>query len=355
MKKDTVYRRKNRKKSSEVEALNYAQQIAFAPFTFQVVGTMLDFGILKLLNEKSLSEAEIIEICNNDEYCARILLQAANYAHIIEQDENNLYYLTKAGKCFLQDEMTVKNFNFMRDVCYLGANELTQSLRTSSPVGLKKFFVDDKTIYPHVPNLPDNVKKSWYEFDHFYSDGSFDDVLKIIFSNKTSTIFDIGANTGKFELACLKFNQNCELKMIDLPVNKKIALNNTNSKRVEFISFDVLSDKDFPKMHDTVFMSQFLDCFSKEQAIKILSGIKKSAQKNTRVYILEPIIDNQMFECASFSLAHISLYFTCMANGNSKMFTQNELLKIIELAGLNLVQIHNNVGKHCYTLLECCV
>ena len=46
------YRRSNKKKYSKVEALNNAQKIAFAPFTFQAVAAMLDFGILKFLFEK---------------------------------------------------------------------------------------------------------------------------------------------------------------------------------------------------------------------------------------------------------------------------------------------------------------
>ena len=48
------------------------------------------------------------------------------------------------------------------------------------------------------------MKKSWFEFDHFYSDRCFEEVLKIIFENKINQIFDIGGNTGKFELACLE-------------------------------------------------------------------------------------------------------------------------------------------------------
>ena len=40
------YRRKHNKKGSKVEALSNAQKIAFAPFTFQAVASMLDFGIL---------------------------------------------------------------------------------------------------------------------------------------------------------------------------------------------------------------------------------------------------------------------------------------------------------------------
>lgn len=353
MKERLNYRRRNRKKSVQIEALGNAQKIVFAPFVFQVIGTMKDLGLLEILDNRFLNVSQIIQECKISEYGANVLLQSAYYSGVILKTENDEYSLSDMGKCFLYDEMTIKNFNFIKDVCYLGASELTNSLKTSEPKGLQKFFVDDKTIYPHVPNLEENVKKSWYEFDHFYSDDCFDEILKIIFQNQTDTIFDIGGNTGKFEKACLNYNKSCRLNIVDLPVNKEIALKNINSPGVNFIALDVLSEEEFPKMYDTIFMSQFLDCFSKNQAISILKKIKNSSEKGTKIFILEPIIDNQIFEEESYSLAQISLYFTCMANGNSKMYTQKEILDIIESAELQLTNIYKNIGKHCYTMLEC--
>ena len=73
---------------------------------------------------------------------------------------------------------------------------------------------------------------------------------------------------------------------------------------------------------------------------------------DTRIYILEPFTDRQIFDGAAYSLAHISLYFTCMANGKSKMYTEKRMLELVEKAGLKLHEKHENVGVHDYTLLE---
>ena len=347
-----TYRRSNKKKYSKVEALNNAQKLAFAPFTFQAVASMLDLGIFKLLYQSSSSIDEIIRECVISKYAALTLLQVAYYAELVEKDEEK-FSLTPLGECFLTDEMTINNFNFMRDVCYLGADELTNSFMDGQPRGLQKYFVDAPTIYPHVPNLPLKAKKSWYAFDHYYSDDCFDDVLKIIFAHNPQEIFDIGGNTGKFEKACLNFDKDCRVNIIDLPVNKEIAENNVNSSRLKFYGVDILSDAELPKLHGAVFMSQFLDCFSEQQVIDILTKVKNSSSLNTRIYILEPIIDNQEFRGAAFAISHISLYFTCMANGNSKMYTESELISMVERAGLEIENKYTNIGIHCYTLLEC--
>ena len=100
-------------------------------------------------------------------------------------------------------------------------------------------------------------------------------------------------------------------------------------------------------------MSQFLDCFSAEQIVSILKRVKEAAEDNTKIYILEPFIDRQKYEGAKFSLVHTSLYFTCMANGCSKMYSLKDMDLFIKEAGLKISSVYDALGVHDYTLLEC--
>lgn len=78
-------------------------------------------------------------------------------------------------------------------------------------------------------------------------------------------------------------------------------------------------------------MSQFLDCFSEEEVISILTRVAQSIGKDSKVYIMETLWDRQRYETASYCLTQISLYFTAMANGNSKMFHSDDLIRCIEM------------------------
>ena len=140
--------------------------------------------------------------------------------------------------------------------------------------------------------------------------------------------------------------------MIDLPANIDYIKNDEELKKCKFFKADVLKDE-LPQMSGAVFMSQFLDCFSKEQIKKILEKIHTSSDDSIKVYILEPFIDRQKFEGAKYSLVHTSLYFTCMANGCSKMYSQKDMEKIINLSGFRINKVYEDVGAHDYTLLEC--
>ncbi|GBF22676.1 methyltransferase type 12 [Candidatus Gastranaerophilus sp. (ex Termes propinquus)] len=341
--------------ASKIEALNNAQKIAFAPFTFQIVATMLELGILEFLSKKAGTLDEVEEKLKLSNYTVRTIFDAALSIGLIEQTENAKYTTTSLADAFLYDEMTIVNFNFMKDVCYLGASALCESFLQSKPRGLQKFFTGSPTIYPVLAHLNKQVKDSWYAFDHFYSNDCFDEILKIIFKNfngNTAQVFDIGGNTGNFARRCLEFDKNCTVTMLDLPVNIEIAKQNISSPRCGFHSLDVLENK-YPKMSGAVLMSQFLDCFSHTQIVKILNAVAQASDDKTRIYILEPFIDNQHFEGANYALTHISLYFTTMANGVSKMYSEAEMLECIEESDLKMVKTHYDIGKHNYTLLEC--
>lgn len=347
------YRRLRKHVSPRIKALADAQKIAFAPLTFQAVSAALEFGILKFIDGKFVTVDEIMEACDISRYTAETLLEVCCAADIVRK-RNDKYSNTLVADALLNNEMTVKNFNFVKDVCYLGASELKNSFVEEKPLGLKRFIGDSETIYNIIHNLPDNIKKSWFEFDHLYSDRSFDEALEIIFREPVKKIFDIGGNTGKFEKACLSFSKECEVTMIDLPENIEAAKQNLSNVRLKFYGMDVISkDAEFPPISGAVFMSQFLDCFSEPQIISILTKIKNSMDNDTKVYILEPFTDIQQFEGASYSLVHISLYFTCMANGKSKMYSEKRMIDLIEKSGLKLAAKYEDIGIHDYTLLEC--
>jgi len=347
------YRRKNRKHST-IYALTKAQQIAFAPLTFQAIGTMLDLGILKKLDEKPCRPEDLMKELNLSEYVVNTLLEIAQTSNIAEQNIDGSFSSTQTGKAFLYDDMTKVNFNFVRDICYLGASELTKSFLDEKPEGLHKFFGNTPTIYPLVPELPQKARKSWYEFDHYYSDNCYDIIYKIIAAENPSKIFDTGANTGKFEKTCLKYNPQIDITMLDLKENEEIVSRDKELKTCKFYAIDVLDEtQKFPQISGAVFMSQFLDCFSKPQIISILTRVAKSSDDNTLIYILEPFTDNQLFEGARHSLVHTSLYFTCMANGKSKMYKQPEMEEMAEKSGLKIKNTYTGIGAHDYTLLEC--
>jgi hypothetical protein len=342
-----------------IDALQEAQKIAFAPFIFQTTVCLQKLGVFNLIFDKrdngGLTIPEISKILSVSEYGLGVLLEIAESYDIVTKDSDGKFELTKTGY-FLNYNKTVEvNLNFTNDVCYQGLFHLNDAIKNGKPEGLKELG-DWDTIYDGLSQLTPEVQKSWFEFDHHYSDGIFEEALKRVFKNQPKTLFDIGGNTGKFALQCLNYDDNVEVNIFDLPGQLKKALTNIKNegfeKRVVGHEINWLHDNpQIPKGADIIWMSQFLDCFSEDEIIKILKTCVASMDSETEVIIIETFTDRQKFDNAKFVLEATSLYFTVMANGNSKMYNSEVFKKLISKAGLNITE-DLAIGEF-HTMLVC--
>jgi len=345
------------KNISVIQAQYEAQKIAFSPFVFQASVALRDLKILSTImdaGKSGISFNALKEKLKLSDYAMRVLLEAGQASAIIYEEEEK-YHLTKVGYFLDNDEMTKVNMNFTRDVCYDGLSKLTESIEVEKPEGLS-CFGNWNTIYEGLTALPERAQQSWYDFDHFYSDLSYDVILPIVFSEKPKTLMDAGSNTGKFSLKCLVYDKNIRVTLLDHAIQLEKASANIKtagySDRAQLVSFDFLKSEEMPKGQDVIWMSQFLDCFSEEQVMSILCRAKRALNPNGKLFILETCWDRQKYEGASFSIIQTSLYFTALANGNSKMFGSDRLTKCIEESGFKVSEETNHVGG--YHTLFCC-
>ncbi len=342
-----------------IDALHEAHKLAFSPFVFETAYCLLELNILEVMhkNKGPMSIKDIAQSTKVSEYGVRVLLEMAESANIVEKTEEDIYKATKIGYFILRDEMTRVNLYFTHDVCYRGLFHLKESIQNGKPEGLKTLG-DWETIYQGLSILPEPIKTSWFDFDHFYSDNSFDDALKVIFKHNPKQIFDIGGNTGKWCVAATKYNKDIKMKMFDLPVQIKAAKENIGKMdeikdRIEFHEIDLLDNSsEIPAGADVYWMSQFLDCFSEAEIEQILLKIKKNMKEDARIFIMETFIDDQRFPAATHSLVATSLYFTAIANGNSKMYTSTAMKYIVDKAGFKTVDEHHLHGDSFHTILE---
>ncbi|MGN6478025.1 MAG: methyltransferase, partial [Flavipsychrobacter sp.] len=212
------------------------------------------------------------------------------------------------------------------------------------------------TIYQGLSILPEPAKTSWFNFDHYYSDNAFPAALPLVFAGNPRRVMDIGANTGKFTLACLEYNSEVEVGLVDLKVQLNVAAKNIEeagySNRVQYHERNVLDkNAELPEGYDVIWMSQFLDCFADEEIVSILEKCHRALPAHGSIFINETFWDKQRFEASAFSLQMTSLYFTTMANGNSQMYDSEVFVKLIDKAGFDVVKQTDNVGLS-HTILE---
>jgi hypothetical protein len=336
------------------EAQRLAEFIAFGPMVFQVSRLMVKFGILDLLRnaDDGLTRSEVVERTDLSDYAVGVLLDASlTIGTILVNPETERYTLSKAGWFLLTDAATRANLDFNHDVNYIGMFRLEEALREGRPAGLEHFG-PWPTIYEALSQLPPEVQKSWFGFDHFYSDHSFDEALQIVFGQyNTQSLLDVGGNTGRWALRCVAHDPKVRVTILDLPQQIDMMRAQTagqpGADRIDGIGINLLDrTAAFPSQGaDAIWMSQFLDCFSMEEITSILTRAAAVMDAHTRLFIMETLWDRQKYEPAAFCLTQTSVYFTAMANGNSKMYHTRDLELCIADAGLTVETIHDNLGQ----------
>ena len=338
------------------EAQRLAEFIAWGPVVFQASRLMVKFGILQMIldSKDGLTRAEIVKATGLSDYAVKCLLEASLcIGTLLVDPKTDKFTISKTGWFLLNDPATRVNIDFNHDVNYEGWFHLEEALKEGRPAGLEHFG-SWPTIYEGLSQLPPQVQKSWFGFDHFYSDSSFPEALKIIFDeHHVKSLYDVGGNTGKWALQCVGYNKEVKVTILDLPQQIGMMQENVKGKegaeRISGYGINLLDEKAlFPKREgglDAIWMSQFLDCFSMEEIVGILKRAKEAMTPETRIYIMETLWDRQRFEPAALCLTMTSLYFTALANGNSKMYNTEDMEACIREAGLEIETIHDHLGQ----------
>ncbi|MCK5775688.1 MAG: methyltransferase [Bacteroidales bacterium] len=345
-------------KLSALDAKFEAQKISFGPIAFQAVRTMRNLGILTMV-EKSLKEGilvdDIVEELKLSRYGVQILLDAGISVGVVLQ-KNDRFYLTKTGYFIQNDPLTVANLDFVHDVNYLGFYNLQESIKTGKPEGLKVFGEWD-TVYEGLSSLPEKVKESWFKFDHYYSDLVFPLVMPLIFADKPKKLLDIGGNTGKFSIKAAQYNKDVHITILDLEGQLNVAYQEIEkaglSDRIDGYKINLLDPNHaYPSGVDAIWMSQFLDCFSEKEISHLLSRAYDALIPGGILYINETYWDRQKYPASSYSLNMTSLYFTAIANGNSRMYHSDDMIHLVKTAGFKISEDIDDLGVS-HTLLKC--
>jgi hypothetical protein len=341
-----------------LEAISAAQKLAFAPIAFQASVTLDRLGILRAVaaaRDDGISAADIARQLGLSVYGVTVLLDMGLSIGLVWLREGR-YVLDKVGHFLLNDAMTRVNMDFVADICYDAMSALRESIEESTPKGLARFG-DWPSLYEALPHLPERPRTSWLSFDHFYSSNAFPTALTHVFASRPRRVLDIGGNTGLWAQACVEHDPEVEVTIVDLPAQARLTQERLrathDARRIHVRAVDLLDPASaLPEGADVIWLSQLLDCFSEQQATQILRLAAAVMRPESSLFVLELLCDRQRYDAASYSLNATSLYFTCIANGVSRMFRSDDLLRIIRDAGLTVVAEHDHIGRG-HTLLHC--
>ncbi|MCS0587745.1 class I SAM-dependent methyltransferase [Massilia norwichensis] len=344
-------------RQSAFEARFEAQKIAFGPVVFQCVRYAWKRGMLQAIadaGERGLSVEELAASGRWTVYVLKVVLETCMSAGVVYLNEGR-YALDKAGFVILTDTITQVNIDFNHDVCYQAMFDLERTLDAEQPLGLK-VFGDWPTLYQGLAQLPEPARSSWLAFDHLYSDTSFPAIMPDVFATAPRRLMDIGANTGKFTLAALAFDQQVAMHLVDLPgqlaVAERALADAGVRERARLHPIDLLdAAAALPSDMDLIWMSQFLSCFSEAAIASIFRRVAAALGPRGQVLVMDTFWDRQRYDIAAYCLINTSPYFNNLASGNSKVYESTDYVRLAEAAGLKLLTARDGIG-YCHSLLR---
>ena len=347
----------SQEKQNVLEAQRKAFELTFGAFGFQITRLMLKFNILQILIESKngLDIDEIVKKTKLSKYACKCLMESSLTIGMTLLN-NGKFTCSKMSWFLLNDPLISINMEINHNLNYLGLYHLEEALLSGKPAGLKVFGKWD-TLYEGLSEFPENVRNSWLKFNDYFSASYYNEALEIVFANNPQTLLDVGGNTGKWALQCVNHNKDVRVTVMDLPQQIELMQNQIAEKscaiRILGHACNFLhSDTCFPAGFDVIWMSQFLTCFSEDEIINILSKVYESMNENTLLYIMEMYWDRQRFETATYTLTQISLYFTALANGNSKIYHSDDMFRCIKETGLVIKSVKDGLGLG-HTLVVC--
>lgn len=324
---------------------------AYSPFVFQVIRIFYKHELIAL--NESLSFDQILDKKPFNDYSLKLLLDAAELTGIIKKEED-FYSLSLSGSFLMKDKSARLSFDFMHDICFRGAYYLEESLLNNKPEGLKTIS-EEETFYKALSTLTETQKNSWFNFDNYHSDIAFEKIINEIDFSCVKRVLDLGGNRGNFARILREKYGQIEITIADLPGQINVAKDCLKDlSGISFLEIDFINDMvEIEGQYDFIMMSQFLDCFSLDEIDNILSLVKKILSTKGQVAVIELFCDRQRMPVAEYMLRMLSLYFTTIANGNSRMYESQQLLSIIQKKGFNVLLDKNNIGiGHSLFLLD---
>jgi hypothetical protein len=289
-------------------------------------------------------------------YGVTVLLEAGLAAGLLRASDDR-YSLTEVGLCLLTDDLTRVNLDVVHHCLYQALYYLEDSIRHGKPVGLERVFGHPDTIYPVLTSLPEPAQSSWFRWDHYFSDLAFPEAVRRVFARPPRKLLDVGGNTAEWALRCVEHSADVRITILDLPqvlvaAERAIAAKGFGD-RIDTHAMDLLDhSRPLPQGFDAIWMSQLLVCFSEEDILQILRRARAAMEPAATLYILDTFWDRQRHEIGTFSLQLISLYFTCLANGQSRMYKSTDVIRLVEAAGFRVERIVDRLGL-CSSLVMC--
>lgn len=301
--------------SPEVTLARFREYMV-GPTRFMTLLSCFELGVIDALRDKpGMTAAELgAAVGAKPDPLEQLLFLLVKDGLVKYDEDSGGYALDALASVEVADlKRTLGYMNMIKVVALRQLFYLTDSVRSGTPVGLKKLYGYNGTMYGAAADHQD-LRESW---------GTLMDAVTArvdpwFFGNidipPGARVLDLAGNTGlgAINTCKLKASPGLRVTTFDLPEKEEECLRNFKANGVDgqcsFVGGDVFDQ--VPRGFDAVLIKHFLDMFDKSNVLKILHAARKSLEPGGQVHIMVPVYPENIKDSDNYNVDFFPAFFT---------------------------------------------
>ncbi len=317
---------------SSDKAPQYPMVLSLGAIAFEVLRCGVILGIFDALDQnEGKTVDELSASLKIERYPLQACLSALGYMKFVIKIDDRYYNHPVNTMAFLKKNREIYHFDttldYIHHVVGPACFYLEESVRSNKPHGLYHLFGKDCNFYDAISK--DKERMPYFDaFMKNITNMNKDRVTSDPFFSRHKSILDVGGATGDVALSLAFHHPALKVTVLDFPEVVKLASKKFQEHGLEQRLHTCTGDplKELPGGHDCVLFFHFFDIFSPADIRLFLKNAFKSLPSKGSVCIFTPI----SFSDRSTYSDLFAPYFLCLAEGQGKFYTQENIVQWIK-------------------------
>lgn len=308
---------------------------------FQFVRAGTELGLFELLHRSpGRTRAQLGESLGLDERPLDILLLGATSLRLIERDGDGYRNGPAIEDVFDSGywELVKAVVGFEAYITYSGLADFTESLRTNSNVGLRRFPGTGPTLYHRLTENKD-LSEVFYRFMGIWSEVASRYLVENVDFSGISRLLDVGGGDGAVSIAVARAFPNVRATVLDLPGVAPIAQQRIEAAgladRVTAVGGDIFAGS-YPEGHDAIMFVHQLQIWPLERDLALLRTAYAALPAGGKVLIMGSMSEDGLDGPLMAALA--SPFFAAVAGEGGMIYSWDRYEEILRQSGFSEIE-----------------
>ena len=267
---------------------------------FQYLRAGCELGLFETLERSpGLSREEIGAALELQDRPLDILVLGTTSLHLIDRHEDGRY----RNSAMIHDVMAAGYWDLVTAVAgfeayitYSGLADFTESLRSNSNVGLRRFPGSGPTLYHRLTENPE-LSAVFYRFMRTWSEVASRHLVENVDFGTVQRLLDIGGGDGAVSIAVARAFPQVQATVLELPgvvplIRQRVAEAGL-SDRIRAVGADIFEDP-YPPGQDAVMFVHQLQIWPLERDIALLRNAHSALSPGGKVLIMSSMSEDAL-------------------------------------------------------------